>query len=154
MEFKFKRKYTGFFFLAVFLLTIVISFWVLAPQNIFGASNAKQLITSLGFANSALILILYLGLLRKKYFAYYDKLTIKRSLFKTLTIEYNSIKNIKEKENDTIFLIFGQRPSFKIYYTNKNGKEKKYTVRTDNNKLLLKVIRNEISIANLNNTKR
>ena len=118
MEFKSKRKYTNFFIIAVLLHLLILSFWLLAPAAPFGGTNGKQTVTLLGFVNCELILIFYLGLFRKKYFAYYDKLVIKRSFFKTLTINYKDILNIKEKNNDTTFLTFGIRPSFKITYKN------------------------------------
>ena len=121
MEFKFKRKYTSFFMLALFLHIIVLAFWILSPKVIFNATNAKKTITLLALINVELILVFYLGLFRKKYFAYHDKLIIKRSFFKTLTIDYKSIETIKEKNNDTIFLTFGYRPSFKIYYKTKKN---------------------------------
>jgi hypothetical protein len=152
MEFKFKRKYTSFFLLALILHVGVACFWFFAPNNIFQTSNGKQHITLLLLINCELILLFYFGLYRKKYFAYYNKLTIKRSLLKTISIDYKAITKIKENENDSIVLGFGKRPSFKIFYKNNTQKEKKYTVRSDNNELLLKVIKNEISIANFNNT--
>ena len=147
MEFKFKRKYTGFFMLALILHLLVLSFWVLAPNNIFNTTNAKEIITLLSLVNTELILVFYLGLFRKKYYAFYNRLVIKRSFFKTINIEYSSIADIKEKQNDTIFLSFGSRPSFRISYTTKKGKRKKITVRSDNNELLLKVIKNELTIS-------
>lgn len=147
MEFKFKRKYTNFFIIAVLLHLLVLAFWFLAPTAPFGGANGKQTVTLLSLINCELILIFYLGLFRKKYFAYYDKLVIKRSFFKTLTINYKDILNIKEKNNDTTFLTFGVRPSFKITYTKNNKAKKTQTIRSDNNPLLLKVIKNEIDIA-------
>ena len=152
MEFKFKRKYTSFFLLALILHISVLCFWLFAPNNIFQTNNGKQPITILLLANCELILLFYFGLYRKKYFAFYNKLIIKRSLLKSISIDYKSITKIKENENDSIVLGFGKRPSFKIFYTNNSQKAKKYTVRSDNNELLLKVIKNEMSIANFNNT--
>lgn len=152
MEFKFKRKYTSFFLLALILHIAVLLFWLFAPDNVFQSNNGKQIITLLSLINCELILIFYLGLYRKKYFAYYDKLMIKRSLLKTIYIDYKSISKLKENKNDSVLLGFGKRPSFKIFYKSNSGRIKKYTVRSDNNELLLKVIKNEISIANLSNT--
>lgn len=150
MEFKFKRKYTSFFVFALILHTLVLAFWVFTPKIIFNTENAKKIIALLALINCELILVFYLGLFRKKYFAYHDKLIIKRSFFRTLTINYKQITNIKENANDTIFLNFGSRGSFKIHYK-ENNKQKKYLIRSDNNNLLLKVIKNEIEIAKSNN---
>lgn len=152
MEFKFKRKYTKFFFAAIFLHVLVLCFWMFAPNNLFGVAKAKKIITLLALVNCELILIFFLGLYRKKFFVFHDKISIKRSLFSTITIDYKTITEIIENENDTIFLGTGHRPSFKILYKTKFGKIKKYTIRSDNNKLLLKVIKNEIEIAKINNT--
>ena len=117
MEFKFKRKYTTFFFLAIILHAIVLSFWLFFPKDILASTKGKQTITLLALANCELILLFYLGLFRKKYFAYYNKLIIKRSFIKNVTINYSNIEKIKEKNADTIILGFGNRPSFNIYYT-------------------------------------
>ena len=152
MEFKFKRKYTTFFLLAVILHALVLCFWLVAPEDLFNSSNGKETVTLLSIAICEALLTFFLGLQRRKYYAYYDKLTIKRSLLRTITIDYKSIIEIKEKPNDTVLLIFGNRPSFKIIYTSKSNRKKQQTIRSDNNDLLLKVIRNEISIANLDNT--
>lgn len=154
MEFKFKRKYTKFFIFALVLHALVLAFWLFFPNNILKNENGKQTLALLALANCELILFFYLGLYRRKFFAYYDKLVIKRSLLKTITIKYSDIIKIKEKENDTVFLFFGNTPSFSVYYKNKNGKKRKRVIRADNAKLLLKVIKNEIDIANLNNTNK
>lgn len=151
MEFKFKRKYTNFFIFALILHLAVLSFWLFFPNNAFANIIEKQTLSLIALINCELILLFYLGLFRKKYFAYYDKLIIKRSFFKTLIINYKDIHKIKEENNDTIFLTFGHRPSFTLFYKNQKGKNKKIIVRSDNNPLLLKVIKNEIDISNLNN---
>lgn len=153
MEFKFKRKYTSFFIIATLLHLAIIAFWIFFPNNILHDIKGKQTITLLALVNCELLLIFYLGLVRRKYFAYYNKLVIKRSLIKNLSINYDSIHKIKEKNNDSTLLGFGTTPSFKIYYRNEMGKNKKYTVRSDNNDLLIKIIKNEINIARLTNTK-
>ena len=153
MEFKFKRKYTKFFMVALVLHLLIAAFWVFFPENLIKIKDGRQTITLLGIINCELILFFYLGLFRKKYFAYYDKLVIKRSLFPTVTILYKDITSIKERKTDSIILGFGTRPSFIIYHTDKMSKKKKYVVRTDNNELLLKVIKNEIDISD-NNTKK
>ena len=149
MEFKFKRKYTNFVISALLLHTIVLSFWIFAPSNLFGGTAGKNAVALLGIINIELILVFYLGLYRKKHFAYYDKLVIKRSFLKTLTIKYSSITTIKENKNDTILFNFGKRPSFTIYYKNNKGKKKKQTIRSDNTELLVKVVKNEIDIAKI-----
>lgn len=145
MEFKFKRKYTKFFILAVIVHALIVAYWLFFPVEILGSKQTKQVSTLLILINCELILIFYIGLFRKKYFAYYDKLVIKRSFFKTITIYYSEIQKIREHSRDTIFLGFGVRPSFTIYYK----KRKKITVRSDNSSLLLKVIKNEIDIAKI-----
>jgi len=149
MEFKFKRKYTKFAMIALLLHIVVLLFWIFAPNEPFNGAPGKNTIALLGLINAELILVFYIGLYRKKYFAYYDKLIIKRSFLKTLTIKYSSITTIKENNNDTILLWFGKRPSFTIYYKNEKGRKKKQTIRSDNPKLLTKVIKNEIDISKI-----
>ena len=142
MEFKSKRKYTNFFIITLLIHALIVAYWLFFPIEILGTQQTKQISTLLITINCELILIFYIGLFKKKYFAYYDKLVIKRSFFKTLTIYYSDINKIREYNNDTILLGFGKRPSFTIYY-----KKRKIIVRSDNNTLLLKVIKNEINIA-------
>lgn len=149
MEFKFKRKYTKFFITAVILHTLILSFWLFFPKEVFINAQGKQTATLLAIVNCELILLFYLGLFRKKYYAYYNRITIKRSFFKTITINYSNITNLKEKNNDSILLGFGIRPSFTIYYKSPKNRNKKYIVRSDNNELLLKVIKNEIDISKI-----
>lgn len=148
MEFKFKRKYTFFFFLAILLHIGAVAFWLMSPTEMFKSLEEKKIICLLVLVNVELLLLFYLGLFRKKFYAYYDKIWIKRSLFPDLVISYKDITRIKEKKSDSVLLGFGHRPSFVIYYQ-VNGSRKKYTVRSDNSELLLKVIKNEIDIANL-----
>lgn len=152
MEFKFRRKYTFFLFLVLSLHIAALSIWLFAPQNIFNSLEQKKIICILMIINIELILVFYLGLFRKKYYAYHDKILIKRSFFSTKIISYKDITNIKERPNDSILLGFGIRPSFTIYYTDK--RRKKYTVRSDNSELLLRVIKNEIEIAKNNNNQK
>ena len=151
MEFKFKRKYSRFFFMALILHIILITLWFVIPEKTFGDKNHKNLTFFLVLTNVELLLIFYLGLFRKKYHAFHDKLLIKRSFFSDIVISYKDITRIKEKQGDTILLGFGHRPSFTIYFSTK-----KITIRSDNNALLLKVIKNEIDISNTinNNTKK
>ena len=145
MEFKFKRKYTLFFFFALILNISAILFWFLSPEDLFNNLEDKKIIFLLIFTNIELLLVFYLGLFRKKYYAYHDKLLIKKSLFPDTIISYKDITAIKERNNDTVFLGFGHRPSFTIYY--KNPKRRKITIRSDNSALILKVIKTEIDIA-------
>lgn len=147
MEFKFKRKYTNFIIIALILHSLVLSFWIFAPLEPFDGVPGKNTISLLGIINVELILIFYLGLYRKKYFAYYDKIIVRRSFLKTLTIKYSSITTIKEKNNDSILFGFGTRPSFTIYYKSETRRNKKQTIRPDNATLLLKVIKNEMEIS-------
>ena len=149
MEFKFKRKYTNFSIIAIMLHLLILVFWLFFPTAHIFTPNGKKIATLLAVINCELILLFYLGLFKKKYYAYYDKLTIKRSLLKTLTIKYDRITTLKEKSNDSILFGFGERPSFVIYYKSAKNRNKKCTVRSDNNKLLLKVIKNEIDIAKI-----
>ena len=147
MEFKFKRKYTFFFFLVLLLHVSVLSFWIFSPDSLFDNLEKKKIIFLLVISNIELLLIFYLGLFRKKYYAYHDKILIKRSFFSNVIISYKDIIRIKERNSDSILLGFGHRPSFTIYYFDK--KRKKETIRTDNNDLLLKVIKNEIDISKI-----
>lgn len=149
MEFKFKRKYTFFFFLALLLHIAIIGSWFLLPKNVFGSLEEKKIIFLLILVNVELILIFYLGLFRKKYYTYFDKILVKRSFFRDIVTSYKDITKIKEKNSDSILLGFGRRPSFTIYY--QTNKRKKYVVRSDNTELLLKVIKNEMNISKTNN---
>lgn len=153
MEFKFKRKYTFFFFLAILLHIGAVAFWLMSPTEMFNSLEEKKIICLLVLVNIELLLLFYLGLFRKKYYAYYDKILVKRSLFPDLVISYKDITRIKEKKSDSILLGFGHRPSFILYYQVNNSR-KKYTVRADNSELLLKVIKNEIDISNSNNNSK
>ena len=146
MEFKFKRKYTKFFMVAIILHLFIVAFLVFVPESAIKFKDGKKTIAILSLINCELILIFYLGLFRKKYFAYHDKILIKRSLLPSLTIDYKNILSIKEKKSDSILFGFGIRPSFTIYYTSKNSKRKKHVIRADNTQLLLTTIKNEINI--------
>lgn len=154
MEFKFKRKYTFLFLVALALHALVLSYYFLFPHVLSIKSYDKETITLLLLANVELILFFYLGLFRKKYFAYHDKLIVKRSLLVDIHLFYEKITAIRENKNDSVLLGFGRQPSFTVYYTCiKNNKRKKITIRTNNNELLLKVLKNEMNIAKVNNIK-
>ena len=146
MEFKFKRKYNLFFFTALFLHLLIVAFWFFFPNTAFSSINAKKTVCLLLLINVELILLFYLGMFRKKYYAFHNRLVVKHSFLKNLVISYKDIISIKEKESDSLLLGIGKRPSFKIYYQVK-GRKRKHTVRTDNNKLLLKVLKNELEIS-------
>lgn len=146
MEFKFKRKYTFFFLFAVLLHALAACFWFLVPEELFDGNDGKKIILLLILVNIELILIFYIGLFRKKYYAFHDKLVIKRSFFGNVIISYKDITSIKERNSDSILLGFGNRPSFTIYYKPPQKIKSKCTIRTDNNKLLLKVLKNEVNI--------
>lgn len=150
MEFKFKRKYTFFFLFAILLHALVVCLWLFAPIELFKDTDGKKFICLLALINIELILVFYLGLFRKKYYAFFDKLVVKRSLLKNFAISYKDILSIKERNSDSILLGFGRRPSFTIYYKSQIKKRGKYTVRTDNNELLLKVLKNEINVSQKN----
>ena len=149
MEFKFKRKYTFFFIFALVLHIGLLAFWVFTPQNFFNSAEEKQTICLLVLVNIELISLLYIGLFRKKICAYHDKIVVKRALLSDILISYKDIIQIKENTTDAVLLGFGNRPSFTVYY--QKGKRKKYTLRADNNNLLLKIVKNEIDISKLNN---
>ena len=148
MEFKFKRKYTFFFFLVLLLHIALLSLWFFSPKKLFPSEESKRIICLLILINIELLLVFYLGLFRKKYYAFHDKILIKRSFYSDIVISYKDIKTINEKKSDSILLGFGTRPSFTIYYQD-SKKRKKHTIRTDNSELLLKVIKNEINIAKI-----
>lgn len=156
MEFKFKRKYDVLFFFALILHVLVLGFWFFFPNSNFQDKNHKLTIILLLLINVELILALVIVLHKKKYYAFYNNLTIKRAFLKNLSIPYVNIDKISEKSSDSIFLCFGSRPSFKIFYRNQSGRIKKYTIRSDNNVLILKTIKNELEIlkkSNANNKK-
>lgn len=152
MEFKFKRKYTLFFFAALLLHIFLLTFWITPTENLFPTLEEKKMICLIALINIELLLVFYLGLFRKKYYAYHDRLCVKRSFFSEIVISYKDIIRIKEKNYDKVLLGFGQRPSFTIYYNEK--RTKKYTIRSDNYELLLKVIKNEIDISKINNNSK
>ena len=150
MEFKSKRKYTTFFIVALILHLAIVAFWLFFPKNTIFNEKGKQTATFLALVNCELILVFYLGLFRKKHFAYHNKLLIKRSFLKNIEINYKNIEKITEKANDSILLGFGVRPSFRIHYR-VNERTKKYTIRSDNNQLLILIIKNEIDISKKTN---
>jgi len=84
-------------------------------------------------------------LYRVNYYLYHDHLEIKRSLRRPLLLNYNQIKEVKEIKNDKIFLIFGNRPSFKIKYEIR-GRIKVYRVRLSSHELFKTVLENEKKI--------
>ena len=92
-----------------------------------------------------LITIFILGLYRVNYYLYHDHLEIRRSLLKSIKLEYSQIKEFIEYPNDSIFFIFGKRPSFKIKYT-KGNKTKNYRIRLANHELFKLVMENEKKI--------
>ncbi len=152
MEFKFRRKYTAFFFLAIILHIAAVAFWVMAPESLYKTIEAKKTITLLLVVNIELLLLFYLGLFRKKYYSFHDRILIKRSFLPDIIISYKDITRIKERPSDSVILGFGKRPSFVVYY--ETPKRKKYTFRSDNYELLLKVIKNEMEIIRSNKTAR
>ena len=149
MEFRFRRKYTGFFIFAAILHLLVLAFWMFFPEKILEKTKDKAFFTLLALINVELILLLCLGLFRRRYIATCNDLTIKRSLIKNVVIPYGTILNIKEKSHDSILFGWGLRPSFKISYISPNGKKKKINVRCDNTALLLKVLKNEMDISKI-----
>lgn len=145
MEFKFKRKYNLFFITALFLHLAVVAFWFLFPQSAFSSINAKKNTCLLILINVELILLFYLGMFRKKYYVFHNRMVIKHAFLKSVIISYKDITSIKEKNSDSLLFGIGKRPSFVIYYQ-VNGRKRRRTIRTDNTILLLKVLKNELQI--------
>lgn len=149
MEFKFKRKYTSLFIVALLFHIALATIWITPLEVLFPSTEIKHTICFLILVNIELIIVLYVSLFRKKYYTYHDRIQVKRVFLQDLSISYKDIAKIVEHGNDTVLLAFGKRPSFTLYFH--NGKRRKYTIRSDNNELMLKIIKNEINIANSNN---
>lgn len=152
MEFKFKRKYTSLFFVGLLFHIALAAVWITPLESLFPSTEMKNKICLLVLVNIELLIFLYVGLFRKKYYTFHDKIQVKRTFLQDLTISYKDIAKIIERENDTILLAFGKRPSFTLYFH--NGKRRKYTIRSDNNELMIKIIKNEININNSNNNSK
>lgn len=146
MQFKFKRKYNLFFVIALFLHLSLVAYWFLFPQSAFSSINAKKTSCLLILINIELILLCYLGMFRKKYFVFHNRMVVKHTFLKNTVISYKDITSIKERKNDSLLFGIGKRSSFVIFY-NVNKRKKRYTVRTDNTELLLKILKNELEIA-------
>lgn len=145
MRFIFKRKYTLSFLVFALLISIAVAFFFIGPKFI---DKDEQFFTNVLIASIAditLITIFILGLYRVNYYLYHDHLEIRRSFFKSIKLNYSQIKEFTEYPNDSIFFIFGKRPSFKIKYEQGN-KIKKYRIRIANHELFRLVMENEKKI--------
>ena len=145
MKFTFKRKYTSVFMIFLILLGIAITFYFVGPKFIAREQEFFNQVLWVSIIDAFLITLFIFGLYRVNYYLYHDKIEIHKSLHKTISLDYTQIKEIVEYPNDTIFLMFGTRTSFKIFYQ-KGNKLKKYRVRVENHKLLKLVIENEKKI--------
>lgn len=145
MKFTFKRKYTSSFFVFLILIGLSVSFFFFGPRFIDKSEDFFKQALWVSLADSLLILLIIIGSNRVNYYLYHDKIIIKKSLRKTISLEYDQIKDITELPHDTILFMFGTRPSFKIKYQ-KGNKIKKYRIRVANHELLKLVLENEKKI--------
>jgi len=145
MRFVFKRKYTLPFFLTLFLVILCVAFYFVGPKFIHQDDKFFKDVLLISITDSILIVLFIVGLYRVNYYLYHDHLEIKRSLRRPLLLNYNQIKEVKEIKNDKIFLIFGNRPSFKIKYEIR-GRIKVYRVRLSSHELFKTVLENEKKI--------
>ena len=145
MKFTFKRKYTLSFFVFLTLTILAIAFYFIGPKFIDRNSDFFLNALVISLIDITLITIFILGLYRVNYYLYHNRLEIHRSLHKTITLDYNNIKEMIEYPNDTVIFMFGKRPSFKIKYQ-KGNKIKNYRVRVSSHQLLKLVIENEKKI--------
>ena len=150
MKFIFRRKYTLPFMLFMILAALCFAFYYLGP-DVFTNQPDKFFkdVLIISLIDSFLIVAFVTGLYRVHYYLYHDHLEIRRSFFKPIHLNYKQIKKVIEIRNDKVFLIFGNRPSFKLKYE-ENGKIKNYRIRIANNDLFKLVLENEkkISISN------
>ena len=145
MKFHFKRKYTASFFVLIILLAISVAFYLVGPNYINREQEFFNQILLITLVESVILTIFILGLYRVNYFLYHDHMEIHRSLRRPIHLDYSKIKEISEKKNDPVFLIFGHHPSFKVKYNYKN-KTKTYRVRVEKHQLLKLVLENEKKI--------
>ena len=145
MKFKFKRKYTGIFFIFLLLILVCVAFYIFGPSFINRDQQFFNQILLISILDSIIITIFILGLYRVNYYLYHDHLEIHRSLHRTIYLNYNQIQEVIEQSNDTIFFMFGKRPSFKVKYQNHN-RTKKYRIRVERHDLLKLILENEKKI--------
>lgn len=145
MKFVFKRKYTGIFFVTLLLIGLTAAFYVHGPDFIKEETLFFIQASVLALIDVFVILMFIFGLYKVNYYLYHDRIEIHRSCRKKLIIPYNNIKQVTEIPNDTIILIFGRRPSFKIKYT-RGRRTKKHYIRVANHELLKLVLTNEKQI--------
>lgn len=145
MKFRFKRKYTLSFMIFLLLSLACIIFYIIAPKFIDKEPEFFTQVLFISLIDSVLITLIILGSYRVNYYLYHDHIEIHRSLKKTLKLNYDQIKEVREIAKDPTFLIFGNRPSFKIKYQ-KGNKIKNYRVRVERHDLLKLVLTNEKKI--------
>lgn len=145
MRFIFKRKYTLSFLIFLLLISIAVSFYLVGPKFIDRESSFFTNTLIISIVDITLITIFILGLYRVNYYLYHDHLEIRRSFLKSIKLEYSQIKEFVEYPNDSIFFIFGKRPSFKIKY-NSGHKTKNYRIRIAKHDLFKLVMENEKKI--------
>ena len=145
MKFTFKRKYTASFMLLLILIILCLAFYYVGPNFIKQTQDFFTDVLIISIIDSLLLMLFVTGLYRVNYYLYHDHIEIKRSLHKTLILNYNQIKEVVEVRNDTIFLFFGKRPSFKVRYEHR-GRIKKYRIRVASHDLFKTVLENEKKI--------
>lgn len=145
MKFTFKRKYTSSLIIFLILVGLSIAFYFVGPKFISREDMFFKQVLFISIADSCLITLFVLGLYRVNYYLYHDRMEIKKSLRKTISLNYNQIKEMVEYPNDTVILMFGTRPSFKVRYQIGN-RTKNYRIRVSNHELLKLVIENEKKI--------
>jgi hypothetical protein len=127
------------------LIAISVAFYIVGPKFIDKDANFFIQVLLIYLADSLLITLIIIGSMRVNYYLYHDKIVIKKSLRRTVTLNYDQILNITEYPNDTIIFMFGTRPSFKIRYRNGNI-AKFYRIRVANHELFKLVLENEQKI--------
>ena len=145
MKFRFRRKYTVPFFVFLILVAISIGFYFIGPKFIDREAEFFYQILLISLADSLLIALFVMGLYKVNYYLYHNHLEIHRSLHKNIILNYDQIEELIECKNDTVFLIFGKRPSFKVKYR-KGNKLEKYRIRVEKHELLKLVLENEKKI--------
>ena len=147
MKFVFRRKYTVPFMLFLLLAALCFAFYYFGPRFITNQnSDFFRNVLLISLVDSLLVVMFITGLHRVNYFLYHDHLLIKRSFFKPIRLNYTQIKKVNEVKNDKVFLIFGNRPSFKLKYETE-GRIKNYRIRLANHELFKLVLENEKKIS-------
>lgn len=147
MELNFKRNYDKFFIflLIIGIIAVVITFFPGLFDQVDPNSFPHIYIYIITWFNVALLCITYFGVTKRAHTVTVKQLTIKRSLFKNLVIDYDKISSSHLNENGKTFLIFGKLPVLTVTY-NKNNRHKKIKLRAEKIRLLAKIIENENKI--------